>query len=104
MIHFSEGQFNCFAEFLVEMDFRQDIRNYKLKMLPKTLPKILPRFRKSNRIGPQGFSGLRTRRDAKKEKHLFFEQTNSSTAFICCSPSQFRLKSELNFEKESYIA
>ena len=46
------GTLDCSAEFHVEKDFRKETRNYKLKTLPKTLLKILPRFRKSNRIGP----------------------------------------------------
>ena len=34
------------------MDFRQDIRNYKLKMLPKKLLKILPSFGRAIELAP----------------------------------------------------
>ena len=47
------GQFDCSAEFHVEMDFRQDIPNYKLKMLPKMLLKILPSFGKAIELAPR---------------------------------------------------
>ena len=46
------GHFDCSAAFHVEKDFRQDVRNYKLKTLPKTLPKILPSFGRAIEFSP----------------------------------------------------
>ena len=43
---------NSIAEFHVEMDFRQDLRNNKLKMLSKMLPKILLSFGRAIELAP----------------------------------------------------